>query len=55
MFFRFDKVKDKDNVTTEEISTWCKENLTNGEVTVGNISVFIESEIDACAFKLRWL
>lgn len=55
MFFNFKKIKEIEDMTSEEMSQWCKENLTNGEVTVGHIAVFIESEIDASAFKLRWI
>ena len=55
MFFRYDETKYRDNVTTEEIIKWCDENLTDGEVVVGNIAIFLASETDAMAFKLRWL
>lgn len=51
----FDKVKEKQNVTTEDIHIWCEENMKDGEVIVGNQTVYIESYTDAMAFKLRWL
>ena len=37
------------------IQNWCDENLKNGEVIVGATTIYIESEIDAMAFKLRWI
>lgn len=55
MIFRYDKIKDREDMSTEEMAVWCNENLTDGEVIVGNISIVIESETDASAFKLRWL
>lgn len=55
MFFRYEKIKEKEGITTEEMIEWCKENLTDGEVTVGNIAIFVETETDASAFILRWL
>ena len=55
MFYHFDKVKEKQNVTAEDIDVWCKENMKDGECIVGNNTIYIESYIDAVAFKLRWL
>lgn len=55
MLFRYDQIKDRDDITVEEMTEWCNENLTDDEVTVGNFSIFIKSETDATAFKLRWL
>ena len=55
MLYQFEKVKEKQNVTAEDINLWCDENMKCGEVVVGNNTIYIESEIDAIAFKLRWL
>ena len=54
MLFRFDEIIKKKIATSEEIKKWCEENLL-GYVLVGNISIYIEQEEDAVAFKLRWL
>lgn len=55
MIFRYDIIKTREDITTKDMVEWCKENLTTGEVVVGNTAIYIESEIDATAFKLRWL
>lgn len=55
MFFSYEKIKEKEGITSKEMIVWCKENLNDGEVTVGNIAIFIETDIDASAFKLRWM
>ena len=55
MLYQFEKDKEKTNVTVEDIHIWCEENMKCGEVIVGNNTIYIESKIDAMAFKLRWL
>jgi len=52
MLYRF---KDMDVKPDENIKEWCNENLTDGEVEFGATTIYIQSEIDAMAFELRWI
>ena len=55
MYYNYGQLIFNEQVTTEEMFKWCEENLTSGEVVVGGTTIFIESEIDATAFVLKWL
>ena len=54
MFYRLDGLAKRNRVSVDEIKEWCKENLKDDEILIGGISIFISSEIDATAFRLRW-
>ena len=53
MFYYF--VKETNTIDIEKIENWCTDNLKDGKFVLGNTTIYIESEIDATAFKLRWL
>lgn len=52
MFFRLEDISEY--FDWGDLEWWCKENL-KGEWHLGHTTMFIDNEVDAMAFKLRWL